>query len=131
MKKNPFSILLCSIFWSFLVSVSCLLVLTYFVYQFEVQNQIVDLTIILIYIFSNIMSGMLIGANIKFYSIIYCVLSSVIYVLIIQLFSVILANGQIETIGIAQITTIVLCLCGNLIGDFMVKRGERDRKLVN
>lgn len=120
-KNNPFMIVLCSICWAFLFSASCLLVLTYLVYQFEFQTQLADAAILLIYIASNLLSGMFIGYQIHIHRIIYSIFAGLIYVLILQLFSMLITGIGILDIGAAQISTGILCVTANLMGSIIGK----------
>lgn len=116
MKKNSFFVLLCSVCWAFLLSISCLMVLTYLVYQFELETQLVDAVIIIIYIVANLLAGIFIGFLIPNFKIVYSIFSGIIYVLILQLFSMLITGIGFLDIGLAQISTGFLCVIGNLIG---------------
>ncbi len=128
MRKNPFFILLCSVCWAFLLSLCGLLILTAFVYQFDPDPSLTDAVIIVIYIVANLLSGACIGFFIPAFRIPYSICSGFLYVLILQLCSKLIIGTDFFQVGVSQISAAILCILGNLIGCFIGKEPDGEKK---
>ena len=107
-----------SLLASYIVTGLLLLGLTFLVYKFELDEQVVVAGIVAIYVVSTFMGGYIIGKlnGVKKY--IWGMLIGVVYFLLLFLISYGVYR-EFNTNGINAITTVILCIGGGTLGGML------------
>lgn len=104
-----------SLLASYIVTGILLLVLTFLVYKFELNEQTVVGAIVAIYVISTFMGGFIIGKLIEVRKFLWGMAIGAIYVLLLFLISYGVYR-EFNTNGLNVITTIALCVGGGTLG---------------
>lgn len=107
-----------SLLASYIVTGILLLVLTFLVYKFELDEQIVTGGIVAIYVISTFMGGFIIGKLTEVKKFLWGTSIGAIYVLLLFLISYGVYR-EFNTNGLNEITTIVLCVGGGTLGGML------------
>lgn len=103
---------------SYAVTGMLLAALAYFVFRFELKENITDLAIIGIYVIVTFIGGFITGKLVKEHKFIWGFILGCTYILIIFLISTILGQIlQVETT--VKLTTAILCIGGGLLGGML------------
>lgn len=92
-----------------------LALLAFGVYQFEMGEKIVNISIISIYVIATCIGGIYVGKRIKEKKFLWGILLGACYMAVIIMASF-LVNQEIDSISTNMITTSLLCLGGGMIG---------------
>ncbi|MBQ4560054.1 MAG: TIGR04086 family membrane protein [Tyzzerella sp.] len=103
---------------SYIVTGLLLLGLTFLVYKFELDEQVVVAGIVAIYVVSTFMGGYIIGKLTGVKKYIWGMLTGVVYFLLLFLISYGVYR-EFNTNGISTITTAVLCIGGGMLGGML------------
>lgn len=104
-----------SLLASYIVTGILLLILTFLVYKFELDEQIVVGGIVAIYVISTFMGGFIIGKLTEVKKYLWGMAIGIIYVLLLILISYGVYR-EFNTNGLNVITTVVLCVGGGTLG---------------
>lgn len=103
---------------SYIVTGLQLLGLTFLVYKFELDEQLVVAGIVAIYVVSTFMGGYIIGKLTEVKKYIWGMLTGVAYFLLLFLISYGVYR-EFNTNGISTITTAILCIGGGMLGGML------------
>lgn len=103
---------------SYIVTGLQLLGLTFLVYEFELDEQLVVAGIVAIYVVSTFMGGYIIGKLTEVKKYIWGMLTGVAYFLLLFLISYGVYR-EFNTNGISTITTAILCIGGGMLGGML------------
>lgn len=104
-----------SLLASYIVTGILLLVLTFLVYKFKLDEQVVVGGIVAIYVLSTFMGGFIIGKLTEARKFLWGMVIGTIYVLLLFLISYGVYR-EFNTNGLSMITTMVLCVGGGTLG---------------
>lgn len=104
-----------SLLASYIVTGILLLILTFLVYQFKLDEQIVVGGIVAIYVVSTFIGGMIIGKLTQVKRYLWGLALGTFYFLLLFLISYGVYR-EFQTNGISTITTVVLCVGGGMLG---------------
>lgn len=107
-----------SLLASYIVTGILLLVLTFLVYKFELDEQVVVGAIVAIYVISTFLGGFIIGKLTEVRKFVWGMAIGGIYVLLLFLISYGVYR-EFNTNGLNVITTIVLCVGGGTLGGML------------
>lgn len=107
-----------SLLASYIVTGILLLILTFLVYKFELNEQIVVGAIVAIYVISTFLGGFIIGKLTEVKKFIWGMAVGAIYVLLLFLISYGVYR-EFNTNGLNVVTTIVLCVGGGTLGGML------------
>lgn len=107
-----------SLLASYIVTGILLLVLTFLVYKFELDEQIVVAGIVAIYAISTFMGGFIIGKLTEVKKFLWGMAIGAIYVLLLFLISYGVYR-EFNTNGLNVITTVALCVGGGTLGGML------------
>ena len=104
-----------SLLASYIVTGILLLILTFLVYQFKLDEQIVVGGIVAIYVVSTFIGGMIIGKLTQVKRYLWGLLIGTLYFLLLFLISYGVYR-EFQTNGISMVTTVLLCVGGGMLG---------------
>ena len=104
-----------SLLASYIVTGILLLILTFLVYQFKLDEQIVVGGIVAIYVVSTFIGGMIIGKLTQIKRYLWGLLIGTLYFLLLFLISYGVYR-EFQTNGISMVTTVLLCVGGGMLG---------------
>ena len=107
-----------SLLASYIVTGLLLLGLTFLVYKFELDEQVVVAGIVAIYVVSTFMGGYIIGKLTGTKKYMWGMLIGVVYFLLLFLISYGVYR-EFNTNGISSITTAILCIGGGILGGML------------
>lgn len=107
-----------SLLASYIVTGLLLLGLTFFVYKFELDEQVVVAGIVAIYVVSTFMGGYIIGKLTGTKKFIWGMNIGVVYFLLLYLISYGVYR-EFNTNGLSAITTAILCIGGGTLGGML------------
>lgn len=100
---------------AYLVTGVMLLVIAFLMYKFGLDENKVNFAITLTYIFASAIGGIIIGRSIKEKKFIWGLLLGALYVGVILIASLLVSGGE-NVIAAKGLSTIILCLCGGMLG---------------
>ena len=103
---------------SYIVTGLSLLLLAFLVYKFKVDEQIVVAGIVVVYVLSNFIGGMILGKLIKKRRFLWGSLLGVFYFALLTLISYGVYR-EFSTNGLNVITTLALCFGGGMLGGML------------
>ena len=104
-----------SLLASYIVTVILLLVLTFFMYKFELNEKIVSAAIVGIYVVSTLIGGMIIGKLTKSKRYLWGMVLGIIYFVLLLLITL----GVYRTLNgdsVSIVTSLILCAGGGMAG---------------
>jgi len=107
-----------SLLASYIVTGLMLLILTFLVYQFQWDEQIVVAGIVMIYVISTFVGGFILGKLIKTRKFVWGIVIGGVYFLLLFLISYGVYR-EFNTNGLNAITTAVLCVGGGMLGGML------------
>ena len=116
MKKNPaVSLLVKATFASFIVSAIMLLITSTLMLNVGISASIVSILVIITYIVSNFLSGIIMGKGMREKKFIWGVVSGAIYFIILFVLSV-LIMGTKDFHLVSTIRTMAICVLSGMVG---------------
>ena len=107
-----------SLLASYIVTGLLLLVLTFLVYKFELDEQLVVAGIVAIYVVSTFMGGYIIGKLTGIKKFVWGMIIGAVYFVLLYLISYGVYR-EFNTNGISAITTAILCIGGGTLGGML------------
>ena len=107
-----------SLLASYIVTGLLLLVLTFLVYKFELDEQLVVAGIVAIYVVSTFMGGYIIGKLTGVKKFVWGMMIGAVYFILLYLISYGVYR-EFNTNGISAITTAILCIGGGTLGGML------------
>ena len=107
-----------SLLASYIVTGVLLLVLTFLVYKFELDEQVVVAGIVAIYVVSTFMGGYIIGRLTGVKKFVWGMIIGAVYFVLLYLISYGVYR-EFNTNGISAITTAILCIGGGTLGGML------------
>ena len=107
-----------SLLISYLLTGIILAVLSYFVFQYELKEGLVNVIIVATYVIANFMGGFICGKKLKEKKFLWGLCLGILYSIILMVVSVVLGNGG----GLADksnITMMMLCTGGGMLGGML------------
>ena len=107
-----------SLLASYIVTGILLLVLTFFMYKFELNEKIVSAAIVGIYVVSTLIGGMIIGKLTKSKRYLWGMVLGIIYFVLLLLITL----GVYRTLNgdsVSIVTSLILCAGGGMTGDMI------------
>lgn len=122
MQKNKIGTIvmwvLKSLLASYIVTGLLLLLLTFLVYQFKLDEQIVIGGIVAVYVVSTFLGGFIIGKLTKVKKYIWGIVIGILYFVLLFLISYGVYR-EFNTNGLNTLTTIILCVGGGMLGGML------------
>lgn len=116
MKKDTKLVLLIrSLLFSYIITAIILLLLALFMYKLDVSNSVISAGVIIAYIFSNFLGGLMIGKNVEQKKFFWGIINGIFYFLVIVLISIFLGKTIFAQLGSA-ITVFIMCTLGGMLG---------------
>ena len=107
-----------SLLASYIVTGILLLIVTFLVYKFELDEQMVVGTIVAIYVISTFVGGVIIGKLIQVKKYLWGMAIGGIYVMLLFLISYGVYR-EVNTNGLNMLTTVILCVSGGTLGGML------------
>ncbi len=107
-----------SLLASYIVTGVLLLILTFLVYKFELDEQVVVAGIVAIYVVSTFMGGYIIGKLTGIKKFVWGMIIGAVYFVLLYLISYGVYR-EFNTNGISAITTAILCIGGGTLGGML------------
>ena len=107
-----------SLLASYIVTGVLLLILTFLVYKFELDEQVVVAGIVVIYVVSTFMGGYIIGKLTGIKKFVWGMIIGAVYFVLLYLISYGVYR-EFNTNGISAITTAILCIGGGTLGGML------------
>ena len=104
-----------SLLISYLLTGIILAILSYFVFQYELKEQVVNIVIVVTYVIANFAGGFICGKKIKEKKFLWGLCVGLLYAMILMLVSVSLGNSTF-LFDKTNITMIMLCTGGGMLG---------------
>lgn len=114
-KNTKLFAIMRSLLVSYIVTAIILLILALVVYKFDVSNSVISIGVILSYIFSNFIGGLLIGKNVDQKKYIWGIITGVLYFVIIILVSIVLSKTIFTHVG-SSLSVFAMCALGGMLG---------------
>lgn len=116
MKKDTKLVLLIrSLLFSYIITAIILLLLALFMYKLDVSNSVISAGVIIAYIFSNFLGGLMIGKNVEQKKFFWGIINGLLYFVVIVLISIVLGKTIFTQLGSA-ITVFIMCSLGGMLG---------------
>ena len=107
-----------SLLASYIVTGLLLLILTFLVYQFQWDEQMVVAGIVMIYVISTFVGGFILGKLMKVRKFVWGIVIGGVYFLLLFLISYGVYR-EFNTNGLNAITTAILCIGGGMLGGML------------
>lgn len=117
-NKVPVFFLLKSLLFSYILTATLLLVLTFLLYKLGLSEEIVSIAIIFIYVISTFFAGFVTGKKMQNRKFLWGLLMGAVYFLVLLIVSLI-GNRASEEFGNTVLTTFALCTGGGMMGGML------------
>lgn len=103
---------------SYLLTGIILAILSYFVFQYEIREGIVNVIIVATYVIANFMGGFICGKKLKEKKFLWGLGLGLLYAVVLMVVSIALGNG-VTLADKSNLTMIMLCTCGGMLGGML------------
>ncbi|WMC92206.1 TIGR04086 family membrane protein [Kineothrix sp. MB12-C1] len=107
--------LLKCLLFSYVLTAGLLLLLAFMLYRFSLQEKVVNICIILIYIAVTFLAGFIAGKRMGSRKFLWGLLIGVLYFVVLALVSLIV-NRSLQDVGANAVTVLLLCAGGGMLG---------------
>lgn len=114
-KMSKGKTLVKSLILSYIISIAMIMILAFLMLQFKLGTMIMDIGVIVIYIFSTFIGGLFAGKKLRERRFLWGLLTGVLYFIVLVLLSA-LYHGPSNSGPVIYLTTGLMCLGGGMLG---------------
>ena len=119
MKYERIVALLKCLMASYLITGILLVVIAFFLYKMQLGEQVVDISILVVYVLSSLVSGFLYAKGAKSRRFIWGTVAGLTYFMVICLVSVAIEPQSFEVLSNSCITTLFICAGSGMLGGML------------